>query len=357
MRRGSTLTYLHGDHLGSASLATNASGAKVSLQRYLPYGGLRVGGSPTDRQYTVQRREATLGFYDYVARQYDPALGRFLQADSIIPGAASGAGGGAATLGYDARTRLTPLTVNLGEFVLQINAESREILQFGAFFQWSVRTRQEHNIPMGPLNPQALNRYAYVLNNPLRYVDPTGHWGITISTHLSASQVQELIEYLDAISELNKWSAVGGSGVTGISGILEATRTTLISGASIELIFGISLPVIALPAGAATGISALSTLNTTLTFDDLQRLRNTLSDFDMNDPISGGGMLQLDMMGPLNKISVFAYNGHKESWFLQSVGLIGSMAWAPLAGGMLGNNIRNPFPLRNRLYLPVYLAE
>jgi hypothetical protein len=28
---------------------------------------------------------------------------------------------------------------------------------------------------MGPANPQALNRYAYCLNNPLRYVDPTGH--------------------------------------------------------------------------------------------------------------------------------------------------------------------------------------
>ncbi len=25
-------------------------------------------------------------------------------------------------------------------------------------------------------NPQALNRYAYTLNNPLRYTDPTGHW-------------------------------------------------------------------------------------------------------------------------------------------------------------------------------------
>ncbi len=27
-----------------------------------------------------------------------------------------------------------------------------------------------------PGNPQALNRYAYVLNNPLRYTDPMGHW-------------------------------------------------------------------------------------------------------------------------------------------------------------------------------------
>ena len=46
MRQGGVLTYLHGDHLGSASLATNASGAKVAEQRYLPYGGTRSGSMP-----------------------------------------------------------------------------------------------------------------------------------------------------------------------------------------------------------------------------------------------------------------------------------------------------------------------
>jgi len=28
------------------------------------------------------------------------------------------------------------------------------------------------------MNPQALNRYSYVLNNPLKYVDPSGHSGL-----------------------------------------------------------------------------------------------------------------------------------------------------------------------------------
>jgi pyocin large subunit-like protein len=27
-----------------------------------------------------------------------------------------------------------------------------------------------------PVNPQSLNRYSYVNNNPLRYTDPTGHY-------------------------------------------------------------------------------------------------------------------------------------------------------------------------------------
>jgi len=112
-RQGGVLTYLHGDHLGSASLATDVSGAKVSEQRYLPYGGTRSGSMPTDRQYTGQRNESGLGFYDFVARQFDPTLGRFLQADTIVP---------------------------------------------------------------NPANPQSLNRYSYTLGNPLRYTDPSGHY-------------------------------------------------------------------------------------------------------------------------------------------------------------------------------------
>ncbi|HOV48076.1 MAG TPA: hypothetical protein PLM06_05505 [Anaerolineae bacterium] len=46
--------------------------------RHLPYGGLRVGGMPTDRRFTGQREETGLGCYDYGARSHDhlpsPAL-------------------------------------------------------------------------------------------------------------------------------------------------------------------------------------------------------------------------------------------------------------------------------------------
>ncbi len=116
--RTATTTYLHSDHLGSASLATDASGAKIvhSDTRYYPYGVTRPGlagtGLPTDRRFTGQWEETSLGFYDYGARPYVPALGRFLQADTIIP---------------------------------------------------------------DPANPQSLNRYSYTLGNPLRYTDPSGH--------------------------------------------------------------------------------------------------------------------------------------------------------------------------------------
>jgi RHS repeat-associated protein len=81
---------------------------------YYPYGETRyvTGTLTTDYGYTGQRNEAGLGLMDYNARYYDPALGRFVSADTIVP-----------------------------------DTE----------------------------NPQNWNRYAYAGNNPVLYVDPTGH--------------------------------------------------------------------------------------------------------------------------------------------------------------------------------------
>ncbi|HSO27192.1 MAG TPA: RHS repeat-associated core domain-containing protein [Anaerolineales bacterium] len=71
-----------------------------------------AGSLPTDRRYTGQIEEAELGIYFYNARWYDPWLGRFLQADTIVP---------------------------------------------------------------EPLNPGRWDRYTYVQNNATNRVDPTGH--------------------------------------------------------------------------------------------------------------------------------------------------------------------------------------
>jgi len=87
-----------------------------SAVRYLPYGGLRLGDAstlPTDYTFTGQRLDAGTGLYLMGARWYDPRIGRWISADTLVP---------------------------------------------------------------EPGNPQALNRYAYVRNNPLRYTDPTGHY-------------------------------------------------------------------------------------------------------------------------------------------------------------------------------------
>ena len=43
--------------------------------------------SETDFGYTGQRAVGDLGLMDYHARMYDDELGRFIQPDSIVPGA------------------------------------------------------------------------------------------------------------------------------------------------------------------------------------------------------------------------------------------------------------------------------
>jgi RHS repeat-associated protein len=114
MRIDSTLYYILKDHLGSASVVTNASGVIVGEQRYYPFGETRLstGTIFTDKLFTGQREMAGLGIYHYGARFYSPKLGKFLSADTIVPGYA---------------------------------------------------------------NPQSLNRFGYVTNNPLRYIDPNDH--------------------------------------------------------------------------------------------------------------------------------------------------------------------------------------
>ncbi len=113
-----TVHYWHGDHLGSSSVITDSTGAKVQAVSYYPFGGTRTNQSFTTPavdvpyKFTGQELDNT-GLYDYDARQYDAPLGRFISADTLVT---------------------------------------------------------------DPLNPQDLNRYSYVRNNPLIYTDPTGLW-------------------------------------------------------------------------------------------------------------------------------------------------------------------------------------
>ncbi|MDH7490604.1 MAG: RHS repeat-associated core domain-containing protein [Anaerolineae bacterium] len=116
MRVGtSTWYFLLTDHLGSTARTATSSGTLYGELRYRAWGENRYswGTTPTTYHFTGQREESTIGLYFYNARWYDPALGRFAQADTIVP---------------------------------------------------------------GPGNPQALNRYAYVYNNPMKYTDPSGHY-------------------------------------------------------------------------------------------------------------------------------------------------------------------------------------
>jgi RHS repeat-associated protein len=117
---GSGLQYFLTDHLGSMVAVLSSSGTLLSQQRYMPFGQVRASLgtiTQTDFGYTGQRKDSYTGLMDYKARFYDGSLGRFLQPDSIVPGAG---------------------------------------------------------------NPQNFNRFSYVGNSPINLNDPSGHkWTCT----------------------------------------------------------------------------------------------------------------------------------------------------------------------------------
>ncbi len=113
VRTNGDLKWILSDHLGSTSVTANANGTWNSELRYTPYGETRYnsGLTPSDYRYTGQLQQAELGLYYYVARWYDPYLNQFIQPDTIVP---------------------------------------------------------------DPYSPQDWNRYTYVRNSPINFVDPSG---------------------------------------------------------------------------------------------------------------------------------------------------------------------------------------
>ncbi|MFA5060642.1 MAG: LamG-like jellyroll fold domain-containing protein [Candidatus Omnitrophota bacterium] len=117
---GGNIYYYHGDHLGSTNVVTDSAGVLKELIEYEPYGQFsrheRLGTSDEEQAqfyFTGKQLDDETGLYYYGARYYDPKLGRFITADTIVQD------------------------------------------------------------PVG--NPQTLNRYSYVSNNPVNRTDPDGH--------------------------------------------------------------------------------------------------------------------------------------------------------------------------------------
>jgi hypothetical protein len=142
----------------------------------------------------------------YNARLYDPALGRFVSADTIVPGSASGSMQSIAA---------KPLTVAFheGGFLGKLNQES------GApfWFQLGDTQRQQLGSPFGPVNPQALNRYSYVQNNPVKYTDPSGH-----SVYLTHDEAVDFANMLNKLADkLESWKNTTDS-ISDIATALEA---------------------------------------------------------------------------------------------------------------------------------------
>ena len=89
-----TLSYLATNYEGSVVEALDGSGVVgvTASQLYAPYGGVRYasGALPTDYGYTRQRADASTGLDYYGARYYDPLLGQFTSADTLLAGGTEG---------------------------------------------------------------------------------------------------------------------------------------------------------------------------------------------------------------------------------------------------------------------------
>ncbi|MCL4514279.1 MAG: RHS domain-containing protein [Firmicutes bacterium] len=119
---GGEVSYYHNDQLGSPMALTDNTGKVIWSQDYLPYGedlNENVQGGDTRFKFDGKEQDEATGLYYFNARWYDPDLGRFVTEDSYA-----------------------------GD----------------------------------PNDPQTLNLYAYVLGNPLKYVDPTGNVSATIDS-------------------------------------------------------------------------------------------------------------------------------------------------------------------------------
>ncbi len=86
-RRGGTLHWVGSDHLGGTIRVMDSSFAAVDGMRYKPYGEDRDTGSGlvTDRKFTGQTEDEAAGLYWYASRAYDPTIGRFVSPDPIVP--------------------------------------------------------------------------------------------------------------------------------------------------------------------------------------------------------------------------------------------------------------------------------
>lgn len=165
-----TVSYVFGDHLGSVSAIVDGSGAVQQRQSFDAHGARRAptswetwtygqqlsfDASRTRKGFTGHEGVDATGLIHFGGRMYDPRLGRFIQADPMV---------------------------------------------------------EDANLSNG------LNRYSYVLNNPLSLTDPTGY--------LSWSEARPYVAIVVA-AVLQQWGAVYYNAI----GITSALAQTVVTGA------------------------------------------------------------------------------------------------------------------------------
>ncbi len=116
---GGQMKFFVRDHLGSLLSTTNASGASSSIQQYSPYGNLTAGQLSASSEFAGRRYDSELRHYDFIHRNYDPELGRFLTPDPMRQYASGYGYAGAQPLNTVDRNGL-----EFGEFIASLIASA-----------------------------------------------------------------------------------------------------------------------------------------------------------------------------------------------------------------------------------------
>jgi len=169
--------YLHQDHLGSITLITNEAGGVTERLAYEAYGKRRypagtddptngLFGQVTDRGFTSHEHLDEIALIHMNGRVYDPVLGRFVTADPFL---------------------------------------------------------------QDPGNLQSYNRYSYVLNNPLMYVDPSGYFSLKKVFKAVAIAAIAYVTYGAVSSAMLSSAATTTAGAMGVAntGLAIATFETV----------------------------------------------------------------------------------------------------------------------------------
>lgn len=170
VRVGSSVSFILSDRLGSSTVTLYANGTLQSKKLYDPWGQEYYSYNimPTGYQYTGQRWDNGVQLYDYQARYYDPAIGRFISADTIVP---------------------------------------------------------------NPTIPQSFNRFAYTRNNPVKYIDETGHEESVYNPNelvgddgevIKGSMLDELDQTIESLQAIDDILHYGPQVLAALAGVITA---------------------------------------------------------------------------------------------------------------------------------------
>ena len=155
--------YRHSDWLGSSRLTSTAWRTVYSDSAYAPFGEQYAASGTADASYTGQNSDTTSSLYDFTFREHSPSQGRWTVPDPLGTGA------------------------------------------------------------VDPTNPQTWNRYAYVNNNPLAFIDPLG-LAYTCSYSVLYGYVDGVLVSTDDIWTCTDDGGGGGGGGGGAGGAAAANN-------------------------------------------------------------------------------------------------------------------------------------